>query len=240
MLMLIFLVDGVAQMQRTLIMFYQELDLSFVMPTVHWYSAANFKRKLHCQPRRRNILQCLMLCVRQSWFRTLSRKSIAFLICQIRLQIFCITCHEDNLSAIATAESLKFTPRTNHIAIKYHHFWSRVQTSFNKLGDIKIKYILMKLQLADIFTKPLENDSFFRCCNMPCGWWLILILLCSKGVWEYMQWKKVFNLGFQTRRINISLSSQFTQNKKSHSSFKACILTPTHSRGTLTVQSHWH
>jgi hypothetical protein len=35
---------------------------------------------------------------------------------------FCITCHEDNLLAIAMAECLKFTPWTKHIAIKYHHF----------------------------------------------------------------------------------------------------------------------
>ena len=45
---------------------------------------------------------------------------------------FNITLHEDNLSAIAMAESLKFTPRMKHIAIKYHHFRSRVNTSFNK------------------------------------------------------------------------------------------------------------
>jgi hypothetical protein len=83
---------------------------------------------------------------------------------------FCITCHEDNLLAIAMAESLKFTPRTKHIAIKYHDFRSRVQTFFNKSGDIKIKYIYSKLQLADIFTKPLENESFCRCRNMLCGW----------------------------------------------------------------------
>jgi hypothetical protein len=83
---------------------------------------------------------------------------------------FCITCHEDNLLAIDMAESLKFTPWTKHIAVKYHHFQSRVQTSLNKPGDIKIKYISTKLQLADIFTQPLENDSFFRCRNMLCGW----------------------------------------------------------------------
>ncbi len=82
----------------------------------------------------------------------------------------CITCHGDNLLAIAMAESSKFTPWTKHIAIKYHHFRSRVQMSFNKSGDIKINYISSKLQLADIFTKPLENESFFRCCNMLCGW----------------------------------------------------------------------
>jgi hypothetical protein len=54
---------------------------------------------------------------------------------------FCITVHEDNFSAISMAESLKFTPHTKHIAIKYHHFCSRVLTSFNKSGNIKLEYI---------------------------------------------------------------------------------------------------
>ena len=49
MLTLILLVNGVGQMQTMLIMFYQGLDLSFVMPTVHWYGAANFKWELQCQ-----------------------------------------------------------------------------------------------------------------------------------------------------------------------------------------------
>jgi hypothetical protein len=83
---------------------------------------------------------------------------------------FCITVHEDNLSAISMAESLKFTPRTKYIAIKYHHFCSRVQTSFNKSGDIKLKYVSTKQQLADIFTKPVDDDSFFKLCHMFCGW----------------------------------------------------------------------
>jgi hypothetical protein len=74
---------------------------------------------------------------------------------------FNITLHEDNLSAIAMAKSLKLTPRTKHTAIKYHHFWRRVNTSSNKTGDIKLKYISTKKQLADIFTKPLDGDSFF-------------------------------------------------------------------------------
>jgi hypothetical protein len=50
---------------------------------------------------------------------------------------FCITVHEGNISAISMAESLKFTPCTKHFAIKYHHFCSKVLTSFNKSGDIK-------------------------------------------------------------------------------------------------------
>ncbi len=83
---------------------------------------------------------------------------------------FCIMVHEDNLSAILMAESLKFTPCTKHIAIKIHHFHSRVQASFNKMGDTKLKYISTKLQLADIFTKPVDDDSFFKLCHILCGW----------------------------------------------------------------------
>jgi hypothetical protein len=84
---------------------------------------------------------------------------------------FCIMLHEDNLLAIAMAESLNFTPRTKHIAIKYHHFCSRVRTSSNKSGDIKIKYISTKKQLADIFTKPVESIGIFALCMMLSGWW---------------------------------------------------------------------
>ena len=81
----------------------------------------------------------------------------------------CITLHKVNLSAIAMDESLKFTPRSKHIAIKYHHFCSRVHTSSNKSGDIKIKYIYTKKQIADIFTKPVDNDGFFALCMMLSG-----------------------------------------------------------------------
>jgi hypothetical protein len=83
---------------------------------------------------------------------------------------FCITVHKDNVTAIAMAKSLRFTPRTKHIAIKYHHFCSRVQTSSNPSGDIKIKYFSSKKQLADIFTKPINAGSFFTLQHMLCGW----------------------------------------------------------------------
>ena len=70
---------------------------------------------------------------------------------------FCLTVHEDNNSAITMAESTKFTPPTKHIAIKYHHFRSRVRCTYNPKGDIKVKYISTKLQLAAIFTKPVDD-----------------------------------------------------------------------------------
>jgi hypothetical protein len=77
----------------------------------------------------------------------------------------CITLHEDNLLTITMAESLKFTPCTKHIAIKYHR-----NTSFNKSGDIKIKYISTKNQIADILNKPVDADSFFTLRKMLNGW----------------------------------------------------------------------
>ena len=83
---------------------------------------------------------------------------------------FCLTVHEDNLSTIAIAESLKFTPRTKHIAIKYHHFRSRVRCSYNPKGDINIKYIPTGKQRADIFTKPVDDTTFFKLRHMLCGW----------------------------------------------------------------------
>ena len=52
---------------------------------------------------------------------------------------------EDNQRCIAVAESRKPPARTNHIAIKYHHFRSLVGK-----GTIKINYIDTKRRLADI------------------------------------------------------------------------------------------
>ena len=83
---------------------------------------------------------------------------------------FCITVHEDNQSTIAMAKTLKFTPRTKHIAIKYHHFRSKVETTYNPEGDIRIKYIPTEKQLADIMTKPVEERIFFELRRLLCGW----------------------------------------------------------------------
>ncbi|KAL7546696.1 hypothetical protein ACHAWF_010026 [Thalassiosira exigua] len=79
---------------------------------------------------------------------------------------FCIIVHEDNQSTIAMAESLKFTPRTKHIAIKYHHFRNRVKTD----GDIVVKYLRTEDQLADIFTKPVNEHTFLTLRKLLCGW----------------------------------------------------------------------
>jgi hypothetical protein len=73
--------------------------------------------------------------------------------------------HEDNQSCIKMATGTKFSPRTKHIALKYHHFRSHV-----KKGRIHIRYKPSAEQLADILTKPLSNEAFFTLRYMLCGW----------------------------------------------------------------------
>ena len=72
---------------------------------------------------------------------------------------------EDNESCIKVATSPKFTLRTKHIAIKYHHFRSFVQNE-----TITIHSIGTKEQLADILTKPLIESSFRYLRQKLMGW----------------------------------------------------------------------
>ena len=69
---------------------------------------------------------------------------------EVSCQVF-----KDNTSCIKVAESPKFTTRTKHIAIKYHHFQRFVQKRI-----IKWTHIDTKEQTVDIFTKPVTDDAF--------------------------------------------------------------------------------
>jgi hypothetical protein len=46
---------------------------------------------------------------------------------------------------------------TKHIAIRYHFLGDHQQR-----GDIEISYVSTKEQLADIFTKPLDENTFTK------------------------------------------------------------------------------
>lgn len=72
---------------------------------------------------------------------------------------------EDNRSCISIAEASKFTPRTKHIALKYHHF-----RRFVKEGTIEIFPIDTSEQTADIFTKPLDDYAFLYLRKKLNGW----------------------------------------------------------------------
>ena len=73
--------------------------------------------------------------------------------------------HEDNQSCINMATGTKFSPRTKHIALKYHHFRSHV-----KSGRVVIQYRPTDEQLADLLTKPLPEEAFYTLRYMLCGW----------------------------------------------------------------------
>lgn len=83
---------------------------------------------------------------------------------------FILKVREDNQSCIAMTTNPKFTPRTKHIAIKYHHFRKHVITQTNPDGFIKIDYCSTDDQIADIFTKPVRDDIFFKLRKLLLNW----------------------------------------------------------------------
>jgi hypothetical protein len=63
----------------------------------------------------------------------------------------------DNESAIRMADNPVEHSRTKHIVIRYHFLRDHQQR-----GDIEIAYVSTKEQLADIFTKPLDEKTFTK------------------------------------------------------------------------------
>ena len=74
------------------------------------------------------------------------------------------TVYEDNQGALIVATSPRITPKSKHIAVKYHWFRELVGKSFN------IKKIASEEQLADIFTKGLQGKAFTSLRFKLCGW----------------------------------------------------------------------
>jgi hypothetical protein len=76
------------------------------------------------------------------------------------------TVFEDNNGALSLALSPKITPRTKHIAVKYHHF----RTSIGIDKGIILEKIDTTLQKADIFTKGLSADKHQAIRKLLMGW----------------------------------------------------------------------
>ena len=72
---------------------------------------------------------------------------------------------EDNAGAIEIAKVPKMRPRTKHLNIKYHHFREEV-----KKGTVSIYHVGTKDQIADIFTKPLDESLFKSLRVKVMGW----------------------------------------------------------------------
>jgi hypothetical protein len=75
----------------------------------------------------------------------------------------------DNESAISMADNPVEHSRTKHIDIQYHFLRDNQQK-----GDIEIAYVNTHNQLADIFTKPLDEKTFSKLRNE-------LNILCSRN-----------------------------------------------------------
>jgi hypothetical protein len=74
---------------------------------------------------------------------------------------------EDNQTCLKMAKSPypNMTPRTKHIAVKYHWFKGHI-----KDGEIEANWIDTKNQKADIFTKGLTKQEFENKRKMIIGW----------------------------------------------------------------------
>jgi hypothetical protein len=83
------------------------------------------------------------------------------------LTTFKTTVHEDNSGALALAllEPGQHTARSKFYDVKVHWFRSHL-----KPNNIEVKKIDTKIQLADIFTKPLTCDVFAPLRKLLMGW----------------------------------------------------------------------
>jgi hypothetical protein len=63
----------------------------------------------------------------------------------------------DNESAICMVDNPVEHSRTKHIDIRHHFLRDHHQK-----GDIEVFYVSIENQLADIFTKPLDEKTFCR------------------------------------------------------------------------------
>ena len=72
-----------------------------------------------------------------------------------RCQFIKIPLLYDNESAINLANNPVSHSRTKHIDIRYHFL-----RDYEAKGDIEIRHVGTEKQLADIFTKPLDESRF--------------------------------------------------------------------------------
>ena len=98
------------------------------------------------------------------FMRFMTELDIIFPIYLPKPKLFC-KIFEDNEACISMATSLKFTPRTKHLALKYHHFRSWVHKGF-----LEVVHVPTTEQLADTLTKPLEYQLFKKFRYQISGW----------------------------------------------------------------------
>ncbi|GAV64570.1 hypothetical protein CFOL_v3_08088 [Cephalotus follicularis] len=63
----------------------------------------------------------------------------------------------DNTSAICLGKNLVHHSRTKHIDIRYHFIKDHIEK-----GDIELVFVPTEEQVTDIFTKPLDENTFSK------------------------------------------------------------------------------
>lgn len=95
-------------------------------------------------------------------------------ISQMCTTTFKCTAHEDNTAAetLANLEPGRVTPRSKHYDNKVHWFrsWLSSPDAVEVKGGICVVRVDTKLQLADIYTKPLPREDFERLRKLIVGW----------------------------------------------------------------------
>jgi hypothetical protein len=66
----------------------------------------------------------------------------------------------DNTSAINISKNSVMHSKTKHILIKYHFLREHVAEK-----NIRVEYVGTKEEVADVFTKPLPQESFEYLCQ---------------------------------------------------------------------------
>jgi hypothetical protein len=86
----------------------------------------------------------------------------------------------DNISAISVVKNSVFHKIMKHLEVRHHFLRDHVKKS-----DIEMRYIDIKRQLTDIFTKPLDASHFAA---LPRGDW------CLPFLWLDLMGELVFYL----------------------------------------------
>ena len=80
------------------------------------------------------------------------------------------TIFEDNNGCISTCTAPKLSPRTKHIAVKYHFARNFFSGDSQEGNPFVLKKVHTDLQKADIFTKGLAENKFEILRKLLCGW----------------------------------------------------------------------
>ena len=91
-------------------------------------------------------------------------KVAVFDILQMQHKVKC-KMSEATTGAIEVATECKMRPRTEHLNVKFHHFWDEINS-----GKIAIKFVAGEDDPADILTHPVNEERLLEHMTMSLQW----------------------------------------------------------------------